>query len=73
MARRDTFVTNLLLTFLWIVIGLTRAVVIIDQPARWVDIVMIMVCSLVAGVFFSRAIIARRLRLAQNAGSTTPK
>ena len=60
MPRQRSFGAYLALSVLWLIIAVSRAYTMIGQPTRWVDILMVMASTMIAGVFFARAIATKR-------------
>jgi hypothetical protein len=62
MRRERSFGSYLAVCILWLVIAASRATIMIGKPARWVDILMLVACGVIAGAFLAKAKQAWRAR-----------
>ena len=63
MPRERSFGALISGSILFLIVAVSRAAQMIGNPARWVDIFTLMASTLVAGVLFTRAMVARRAKL----------
>ncbi len=62
MPREHRPVVFIALAALWLLIALSRAFTMIGNPARWVDVLLLLMCGLLVGVNLVRAKVAFRAR-----------